>query len=390
MIFVREERCNIMGEKKRLLHVNIDNNGGNGAFALMCYLYSVLNERYIFDFFTMDHFVDSPETELICENGGQLYSANLRNNKFWGHVKLPFIFYNYLKNNDYKVIHIHSEVAYKHFLYVWAARRAGIKHIIIHAHSSSIDGNYVKLKKVFHDFCKNYVCHASSEFISISMSAANWLFTQNVLNDKNRLHYLTNGITPKKYCYCSKKRKQIRNELRIDDDIILIGHVGALKKVKNQRFLIEIFRKLVKVKHNYELVLVGEGEERKYLEQQIKEYKLGGKVRLMGARSDVKDLMQAFDVLVFPSFFEGVPMTLLEAQCCGMPIVASDRITRDIKINENIEFVSLESGVDEWVDAIERNQKNHIYEKGFINVQKSKYNIENSAITLSEIYSKKF
>ena len=154
--------------KKRILHVNIDNNGGNGAFALVMYLYSNLKSDYIFDFYTMGKFIESKELENIEKLGGKVYSADLRKNKFLGHLKLPFKFKNCIKRNNYDTVHIHSEVAYKVFLYVLGARLAGVKRIIIHAHSSKIDGNYVLIKKIAHNLTKKAICKQGTDFLAIS------------------------------------------------------------------------------------------------------------------------------------------------------------------------------------------------------------------------------
>lgn len=375
--------------KKRILHVNIDNNGGNGAFALVMYLYSNLKSDYIFDFYTMGKFIESKELENIEKLGGKVYSADLRKNKFLGHLKLPFKFKNCIKRNNYDTVHIHSEVAYKVFLYVLGARLAGVKRIIIHAHSSKIDGNYVLIKKIAHNLTKKAICKQGTDFLAISEDAANWLFTKDVINDKQHFNYLTNGISPQNYCFNEETRRRMRQQFNIADDVILIGHVGALKKVKNQPFLIEIMYNLKNSDVNTKLMLVGEGEDRKKLEQKIEQLGLLNDVLLLGTRSDVSDLMQAFDILVFPSFFEGVPMTLIEAQCIGMPIIASDTIQNTIKVNNNVKFESLNKGIEYWCQIIKDNIDSHIYTKGFENVYDSKYNIKSSAKKLASIYSGK-
>lgn len=375
--------------RKRILHVNIDNNGGNGAFALVMYLYSNLKSDYIFDFYTMGKFIESKELENIEKLGGKVYSADLRKNKFLGHLKLPFKFKNCIKKNNYDTVHIHSEVAYKVFLYVLGARLAGVKRIIIHAHSSKIDGNYVLIKKIAHNLTKKAICKQGTDFLAISEDAANWLFTKDVINDKQHFNYLTNGICPQNYCFNEETRRRMRQQFNIADDVILIGHVGALKKVKNQSFLIEIMYNLKNSDVNTKLMLVGEGEDRKKLEQKIEQLGLLNDALLLGTRSDVSDLMQAFDILVFPSFFEGVPMTLIEAQCIGMPIIASDTIQNTIKVNNNVKFESLNRGIEYWCQIIKDNIDSHIYTKGFENVYDSKYNIKSSAKKLASIYSGK-
>lgn len=374
--------------KRKILHVNIDNNGGNGAFALVYYLYSIMKQKYIFDFFTMGKFIQSKEIQYIGESGGKVYSANLRKSKFIGHIKLPFIFRKYLKNNFYEIIHIHSEVAYKVLLYAWAAKKEGISKIIIHSHSSSIDGRCKFIKKILHKICKGMICNIGTDFIAISEQAAQWLFTSEIIMNKKHFFYLSNGIVVNDYKFDSNIRNKIRKYLNLDKDKLVIGHIGALKWVKNQTFLIDIIKYYTNFDENCILFLVGDGNERRTLRKKIKNLKLEDKVILLGARNDVSNLLQAFDIVVFPSFFEGVPMTLIEAQCIGVPIVASDTISKDIQINENITFLDLQAKIDVWAKEIKKNKNNHIGMNGYNNVKNSKYNIENAVQQLEIIYSR--
>ena len=203
-------------DRKRVLQVNIDNNGGNGAYALVRYLYSFLKEEYVFDYFTMGNFIDDLEYENIITEGGKCYSSNLRKNKLIGHIKLPFVFYKFLKQNSYEIVHIHSEVAYKHFLYAIAAKKAHVKKIIIHSHSSNIDGYNKKIKYVFHKFFKSLVNKMGTDFLACSYSAAKWMFSPKVLNDK-KFHILHNGINPLKYKFSDEIRNKIRDEYGLNN-----------------------------------------------------------------------------------------------------------------------------------------------------------------------------
>ena len=83
--------------RKRILQVNIDNDGGNGAFALVRYLYSFLKNEYVFDYFTMGKFIEDSVYKDILSDGGKCYSADLRSNKLLGHIILPFNFYKFRK-----------------------------------------------------------------------------------------------------------------------------------------------------------------------------------------------------------------------------------------------------------------------------------------------------
>lgn len=371
-----------MSERKRILQVNIENTGGNGAFTLVRYLYSFLKDEFNFDYFTMGKFEEDDVYRSIITDGGKCYSADLRSNKLIGHIKLPFVFYRYLKNNNYGTVHIHSEVAYKHFLYAIAAKLAGIKKVIIHSHSSSIDGDNKGLKFVCHKILRSFVNKLGDEFLACSEPAAEWMFSKKTLNGSH-FRLLHNGIDPNAYKFSEEKRNAKREEFEISDKVVL-GHVGALKKVKNQSRLIEILKDINDMR--YTLLLIGGGDDKEKLVLKAKELGVENQIIFLGSRTDVADLLQAIDVLVFPSFFEGIPMALIEAQTVGLPIVVADTINKAIKINENIVFVSLDESNDKWIEAIKDMYEWSLGEQGYINVVSSDYNIERSAEELRKVY----
>lgn len=376
-----KSECN----KKRILQVNIDNNGGNGAFSLVYNLYEVLSDQYIFDFFTMGNFIASKEVIKIKENGGQVYSGNLRQSRFLGHILLPFHFYKFLKTHKYDIVHIHSEVAYKHFLYALPARLAGTSKIIIHSHSNNVDGDKRELKRIFHHLFKPLVCALGTDFIAISPQTAVWMFTKKVRMGK-RFYYLTNGINPHKYIFNNSIRNSMRNKLNISNDKIVIGHVGSLKKVKNQQMLIRLLSYCNSIENKYELVLVGDGNDYEMLHELAVHCHQSDSIHFLGSRDDVSDILQAMDVFCFPSLFEGVPMSLIEAQAAGIPVIASENISEDIKINENVEFLPIGTNYKEWKAHIDKDINTHLHEKGYYNISESKYNINNSASKLNDIY----
>ncbi len=371
-----------MSEKIRVLQVNIENEGGNGAFSLVRYLYYFLKEDFIFDFFTMSKFMDDAVYRDIVNDGGKCFSANLRSNKLLGHIKLPFVFYKYLKKNKYKIVHIHSEVAYKHFLYAIAARCAKVDKIIIHSHSSNIDGNNKGVKLVCHKILKSWVNRLGTYFLACSIPAAEWMFDDKV-RSSNRFKLLHNGIDPRKYKFSEEKRIVARNKLGVENKIV-IGHVGALKWVKNQQYLLEILSNIHD--ETFVLILIGDGEDKEKLVEDSIRLGVEKQVLFLGSRTDVAELLHAIDVFVFPSFFEGIPMAMIEAQTVGIPIVASDVINRDIMVNENISFISINDDSSVWIREIQKIKSMHLKEKGYASIYNSKYNIKNSAKILRAVY----
>ena len=369
-------------EKKRILHVNIDNNGGNGAYSLVRNLYSLLSDKYIFDYYTMGEFVDDEDYRKVISCGGRCYSAGLRKNRVLGHIKLSNSLRKVIENGQYEIVHIHSEVAYKHFFYALASSKCRCRKIIIHSHSSSIDGDHVVLKRLLHCVFKNEVNRLGTDFLACSMPAAEWMFTKRNLK-RDCFHILQNGINIDRFVFSEIKRNEMRKALGIDGCKV-IGHVGSLKKVKNQAFLIDIIQILKN--QDYVLMLIGDGEDKEKLLAKARKLDCESAVIFMGSKSNVCDYLQAMDVFVMPSFFEGIPMSLLEAQTTGLPIIASSNINNDIKVNDNLVFCSLESGMKSWIDLIVEYNGNHLYERGYENMKKSKFNIRASADLLRKVY----
>lgn len=136
------------------------------------------------------------------------------------------------------------------------------------------------------------------------------------------------------------------------DNKLVIGHVGRFHPSKNHSYLIKIFKRLSEKRKNCVLLLVGEGEMRESIESQVIKSNLSQKVTFTGEKSDVNELMQAMDILVMPSLYEGLPVTLIEAQANGLRCLVSDRISKEAGLSELVRFIPLEKGVDYWAEVI--------------------------------------
>lgn len=161
-----------------------------------------------------------------------------------------------------------------------------------------------------------------------------------------------NGIDLDNFRNIKETKEEIRNELGISKDAFVIGHVGRFIEAKNHNFLIEIFNRLLSLDSNSCLLLVGDGELRKNVEVKVKSMNLENKIKFLGIRKDINRILKAMDVFVFPSLYEGFPVTLIEAQAVGVRCVISDRIDKRTILSENTICVSLESSIDEWCRVI--------------------------------------
>jgi glycosyltransferase involved in cell wall biosynthesis len=191
--------------------------------------------------------------------------------------------------------------------------------------------------------------------IAPSELAARYTFGNKEFN-KGKVQLLNNGIDLNVYKYNLDQRNIIRKQFCIND-MFVIGHIGRFSRQKNHIFLIEIFREIVKKRNDAVLLLVGNGELEDSVRILIEQYNISSKVIFTGVRSDIPALLSAMDVFVFPSLYEGMPNTVIEAQSVGLPCVISDSITEEARITDLITYVSLKKNAAEWADVILTQQK---------------------------------
>ena len=159
------------------------------------------------------------------------------------------------------------------------------------------------------------------------------------------------------YTFDEAVRNEIRKEYKLEDKYV-IGHVGRFQYQKNHEFLVDVFNEYLKLDNKAVLMLVGQGEGEEAIRQKVADLGMTENVMFMGVRSDVNKLLQAMDIFVLPSHFEGLPLVLVEAQSAGLPCyVSKDVITKESDVTGNIEFISLDDGDKKWAQIIYDNKK---------------------------------
>ena len=256
--------------------------------------------------------------------------------KAWNHF--------FATHPEYKVIHSH--VRSYASVYLPIAKKYGLK-TVIHSHSTSNGSGFTALVKQILQYPLRYQADC---YLSCSEVAGKWLFGDKVVAGE-KFQILQNAIDIGEYQYNETARDIIRKELGLNKEI-LFGHVGRFHESKNPIFLLEVFGQLHNKIPNSKLVMVGEGELRTQIEEKIRQLKIEKDVYLLGTRNDVKSILQAMDCFLFPSCWEGVPVTVIEAQAAGLPCFVSDTVTKDVGASDLVHYLPIQNGTEPWVKAI--------------------------------------
>lgn len=241
---------------------------------------------------------------------------------------------------EYRIVHSHLDCMSAYPL--CAAKNAKVPVRIAHAHSTSQDRNW---KLVFKLISKRLISLYTTDLFACSADAGEWMFgTKDV-------HILPNAIDIERYAFNLLIRNQTKKALGLDDAFV-IGHVGRFSAVKNHSFLTDVFAQIKRQEPNSKLLLVGAGSEMQAVQQKVKALGLGADVIFTGVRNDVANLMQAMDVFVFPSLYEGLGIVLIEAQAAGLPCVVSDTIPQEAYLTDLVTAEKLSSSVEKWAEKI--------------------------------------
>ena len=174
-----------------------------------------------------------------------------------------------------------------------------------------------------------------------------------IITNLDKFQVLQNAIEVDKYTYSPEKRREIRVELGYLPEELVIGHVGRMTYEKNHDFILQIFKCICSMKDKVRLILVGDGKLRDELESKAEKLGLSEKISFLGIRADVNKVMQAMDIFVFPSLFEGLPVTMVEAQAAGLPCVISNRVPNECIITDGLVTIkNLSESPEEWAKHI--------------------------------------
>ncbi len=361
-------------EPIRVLQVVSKMNMG-GAENFIMNIYRNIDRNLVqFDFISHGKGIFDDEIE---ELGGKIYYLNYINKI--GPYKYKKQLRNFFKeHNEYSIIHSHVNQTSGAILSV--AKECNINVRIAHSHSTGTLSNF--FIRMYKRKLQDELNDSATLRIACSDAAGKWLFRE------SKYIVINNGIDVNKFLYSEQKRNILRKELKISNEKIVIGHVGRFSKVKNHKFLLECFKKLLSENNNYVLILLGDGELKNDIVNYVEKLNLNDNVIMLGNKKNACDYYNVMDLFVFPSLYEGIPLTLIEAASNGLKVFCSDTIdNRFIGIN-GFNYLKLSDGTDYWVNRIRNEEGNFIrisINRDFI----EQYDIHRIANTLQKIYLQK-
>ena len=366
-----------MGEKIRILMV-LGNTGRGGAQTYaMNVLRNIDRTRFQIDFAVNFRHQNGYEDEME-QLGSHIHIIP----KFKGTNYTLYMrrIHEILEQGQYDIVHGH--VSSSAALYLGAAKKHGCV-TIAHSHSAGYRGSLPErlVKKLFTVGAKE----KADYWFGCSALASRRLFGKHYAQND---HYydIPNAIIAERYRFNSQIRQNIRETLGLSEEDVLYGHVGTFSAPKNHRFLVQVFDELYqKQGEKAHLVLLGEGALRESVEQDIHSRGLDKQVIFTGNVGNVHEYLMAMDAMIFPSLFEGFPVTLIEAQAAGLYSVVSDSITEEVDVTDCIVRASLSEDIKRWAELASSIPKTDRQANNTL-VSKTIFNMQNSIGKLMELY----
>lgn len=333
--------------KNRVLHFGISSNQGGIETYLLKISKSISKDKFSFSFIDSTGAAPAFQHEL-SDTGATFYKVTPRRKNY---LKNKHDIAALFRDNDFDVLHFHVNTL-SYIEPIFAALDNDVR-VIIHSRNAGARGS--KVTQVMHSINKYRVNRLKGDVkkIAVSRLAGEWLY-----GNKSDFEVYNNGVDLARFRFDAVARKNVRNEVGVGEEEHVLGCVAAFSPAKNQQFAVEILKFLNGRKElgGIKLLFVGDGSLRPKVQDLVDSYHLNDHVKFLGKRSDIPELMSAMDVLLLPSFFEGFPNVVLEAQACGLPCLISDKITDEVVLDNGLvkQFPIDESFVPVWAEELKR------------------------------------
>ena len=355
----------------RVLHIVTHMNRGGLETMIMNYYRHIDRSRLQFDFLVHRSNMADYDEEILSM-GGKIYRLSSLNPLDPRYLRSLDTFF--AEHKEYRIVHCHLDcmagIPLKY------AKKHGVPVRIAHSHNSNQTKDAKYILKLFYK--RNIVKYANRLF-ACGDDAGKWMFKT------DEFTVLNNAIDAASYSYCAETARSVRAGFGIPVHALIVGHVGRLCPQKNHSFIIRIFAEILKKRSDAVLLLVGEGELRAETEKLAEELGARENVIFAGLRSDVPELLQAMDVFLFPSMYEGLPLSMVEAQAAGLPCLISDKVPIECKKTDLVQQISLEESPEVWANAVlsaaDTQRKNTLED-----IRRSGFDVRENAQWLQDFY----
>lgn len=327
-----------MNDPIRILHV-VGGMGPGGLETMIMNWYRKIDKsKFQFDFL-VHHKEKCFYDDEIEALGGRIHHLSLANDhnfiKYWFDLKRFF-----KENKQYKILHGHHSTF--GVFYLSAAKRGGIKWRISHSHIAS----YSKTLRgiIFYLFSRLFKKSANVHY-ACSKLAGDYMY------GNSKYIVINNGIDTNRFKFSYTDREYIRKQMGLDDNFV-VCHVGRFFDQKNHDFLIDIYYDFLKKQSNSYLLLIGVGPLQDAIRKKVQRLQIDNRVIFLNEQRDIPAFLSASDLFLFPSLYEGLPLTLVEAQTSGLPILCSDTISTEAQINSNYFVLSLSDSAAVWAEKM--------------------------------------
>ncbi|MFC3884772.1 glycosyltransferase family 1 protein [Bacillus songklensis] len=366
-------------EPIRILQVVTIMNRGGLETMLMNYYRHINRNKIQFDFM-VNRMERGDYDDEIESMGGKIYRMPpIRPGNYRKYFMMLDEFFK--QHSEYKVVHAH--INENSAFVLRAAKKANVPCRISHSHLAGLPLDY---KFPFRLYARMNLNKNTNQFFACSDEAGKWLFG-NSLEINNKLIIFKNAIDCNEFSYNEQIRNKLRKELNIENKFV-IGHVGRFNPQKNHSFLIDVFSEVYRKNNDAILLLIGQGDLMEEVRKKVEKLNLTEVVKFLGLRTDVADVMQAMDLFLFPSLYEGLGVVLIEAQASGLKCITSTGTPKEANVTGSVDFLTLNLSAKEWADKVleyntERNTDlQSIIDRG--------YDVSTNIKWLSNFYTKNY
>ncbi|MGN1369067.1 MAG: glycosyltransferase family 1 protein [Aristaeellaceae bacterium] len=380
-----------MGEPIRVLNV-VGRMDRGGIETLIMNVYRHIDRTKVqFDFLAHYGKENADYNAEIRALGGHIYEMPVIKTTEKTYYRRLFTYIRALKqffraHPEFHVVHGHMTNTAA--IYMPIAKKYGsVTTCIAHSHLAETQHTVSPLTAIGTDILRRPLRYCATDYFACSESAARWLFKDEDIRD-GKVTIIKNGIDTDSFDIREETRREMRAKLGLGDKTA-IGHVGRFFPPKNHDFLIDVFTRYHQLNPNSVLMLVGDGELREKMEAKVASLSLGDAVMFMGVRSDVNQLLQAMDLFLMPSHYEGLPVAGIEAQATGIPMLVSDVITRELDVTGHVHFMSLDTPPEAWAQRIGEILNGFERKSAKAQIVEAGYDIGETAKFLEEFYLKR-